>query len=303
MQSSAFFITCTDGHKMPVYSWLPGTEVLAVLHIAHGMSEYGQRYAPIAEILVRQGFAVYAHDHRGHGEATEMLGYAGDNFFNKQVDDIHLLMQYYHDLYPGKKIFLLGHSMGSFIAQRFFQLYGNEINGLILSATNGKEDPLLSFGIAVAWLQMKLFGARHISNLIDSLSFGKFNKVFKPNRTQSDWLSRSEAEVDKYVNDPKCGFVCTASLFYDFFRGLKDIFKKENIVKVPKNIPVYAFAGDRDAVGNMGKGFIQLIDNWNAAGVCDIEYKLYPGGRHEMLNEINREEVINDLSRWLKKHL
>ena len=102
MQSSAFFITCTDGHNMPVYSWLPGTEVLAVLHIAHGMSEYGQRYAPIAEILVRQGFAVYAHDHRGHGEATGMLGYAGRDFFNKQVDDIHLLMQYYHDLYPGK---------------------------------------------------------------------------------------------------------------------------------------------------------------------------------------------------------
>ena len=158
----------------------------------------------------------------------------------------------------------------------------------------------MSFGIALAWLQMKLYGPEYRSNLIDKLSFVKYNSHFKPIRTKADWLSRDTKAVDKYVNDPQCGFTCSALFFYYFFKGIGDDFNKKNIRQLPTNIPVYVFSGDKDPVGLFGKGVLQLISNWKAAGVKDISYKLYPDGRHEMLNEINRAEVLNGLVHWIK---
>jgi alpha-beta hydrolase superfamily lysophospholipase len=306
MQKKAFTLPCTDGHQMPVYKWLPGESPEYVLHIAHGMSEYAERYGPVAELLTQQGIAVYAHDQRAHGKATAKLndqGLGEDNWFYKQVDDIHVMMQYLKKTYPQQKIFLLGHSMGSFLCQRYFQLYGNEIDGVLLSASNGKRDPMMGLGIGVAWAQMKLFGPQYRSKLIDTLSFGKFNSYFKPNRTKADWLSRDKKVVDIYVSDPQCGFKCSALFFYYFFKGIGDCFNKENIRQLPTTIPVLVFSGDKDPVGLFGKGVLELVDNWKAAGVKDISYKLYPGGRHEMLNEINRAEVLQDLVNWMKGHL
>ena len=306
VSQKSYFLTCTDGHKMPVYAWLPDAAPTCVLHIAHGMAEYALRYHPIAEMLVQQGFAVYAHDHRAHGKAvasTDLQGIAEKDWFYKKVEDIHLMMLHLRTEYPNQKIFLMGHSMGSFLCQRFFQIHGTDIDGLILSATNGKNDPLMGFGIAVAWLQMKLFGHNYRSRLIDKLSFQKFNKGFAPNRTAHDWLSRDANEVDKYVADPQCGWVSSATFFYYFFKGIRDAFSKENIRHIPVDIPVYAFAGDKDPVGLEGKGFIQMINNWKAAGAKDISYKLYPDGRHEMLNDINRAGVVGDLVAWMMKHV
>jgi alpha-beta hydrolase superfamily lysophospholipase len=306
MPPKTSFITCSDGHQMPVYSWLPGTEPAGVVLISHGMAEYALRYSPIASLLLQENFAVYAYDQRGHGNAVsniDQLGIAEPAWFYKQVEDISAAVLYLRQHHSGKKIFLLGHSMGSFLCQRYFQLHGREIDGLILSATNGKNDPLLGTGISVAWLQMKLFGSTYRSKLIDSLSFGKFNAAFKPNRTVNDWLSRDNDEVDKYVADPLCGFVCSALFFYYFFSGIKDALQTNNIKTIPANVPVYAFAGDKDPVGLQGKGFLELIKKWKAAGSTDISYHLYKDGRHEMLNEINRHEVVNDLVNWLRKHL
>ena len=305
MQTKSFLITCADDHQMPVYAWLPDDEPAYILYIAHGMAEYARRYAAIAHILVQQGIAVYAHDNRAHGKAVKDendLGIAGPNWFYKQVDDIHLAMLYLKKQYPKHKIFLLGHSMGSFICQRYFQVHGKEIDGLILSATNGRQDPLMGFGILLAKLQVKMFGSKYRSHLIDKLSFQKFNKAFKPNRTAFDWLSRNTKEVDAYAEDPQCGFVCSALFFYYFFKGIKDSFSKENLKQLPKDIPVYAFAGDKDPVGLQGKGFLQLVQNWENAGVKNITYKLYKDGRHEMLNEINRQEVMQDLVSWIKSN-
>lgn len=301
----SFFISCADGHPMPVYGWLPPGEPIAVLHIAHGMAEYAERYHTIAGILVQNGIAVYAHDQRGHGKAVKDIaeqGITGHNWFNLQVDDIDLCIRAHRQAYPGTKVFLLGHSMGSFLAQRYFQLYGKNIDGLILSASNGKEDPLMSIGTGLAWIQMKLFGQAYRSALIDNLSFGQFNKKFKPNRTKADWLSRNKEEVDKYVADEQCGFAGTAQFYYYFFKGIKDCFKQENINKVPKDIPVYAFAGSKDPVGLEGKGFLVLVKKWKDAGVKDLTYHLYENGRHEMLNEINRDEVIGNLLSFIKTH-
>ncbi|MDB5276662.1 MAG: hydrolase, alpha/beta fold family [Ferruginibacter sp.] len=304
MQKQSFTLTCADGHLMPVYAWLPDAPPVSILHIAHGMAEYAERYNDIATIGVQQGIAVYAHDQRAHGKAvagSNALGLGEKEWFNKQVDDLHLLMLHLKKIWPERKLFLLGHSMGSFLCQRFFQLHGNSIDGLILSATNGKKDPLMGAGILIAGLQMKLLGANYRSKLINKLSFGKFNNAFKPNRTTFDWLSRDTKTVDDYIANPLCGFVCSAQFFYYFFKGIQAAFDN-NIQSIPTNIPVYAFAGDKDPVGLEGKGFLQLISNWKAAGVKDISYKLYPGGRHEMMNEINRAEVLQDLLQWINNH-
>lgn len=269
------------------------------------MAEYAERYDAVAKILVQQGIAVYAHDQRAHGKAVAniaTLGLGENDWFNKQVDDLNVIMLHLKNTWPQQKIFLLGHSMGSFLCQRFFQLHGNNIDGLILSATNGKKDPLIGAGIFVAWLQIKIYGADYRSALINKLSFSKFNNAFKPNRTDFDWLSRNTKTVDDYIADPQCGFICSAQFFYYFFKGIRDAFDKKNIQSIPSNIPVYAFAGDKDPVGLNGKGFLQLISNWKAAGVKDISYKLYSGGRHEMMNEINRGEVLEDLVLWMKRH-
>ncbi|MDN3654824.1 alpha/beta hydrolase [Ferruginibacter paludis] len=304
MQKQSFTITCADGHQMPVYAWLPDTLPVSILHIAHGMAEYAERYNDIADILVQQGIAVYAHDQRAHSKAVadlKAIGLGEKEWFNKQVDDLHLLMLHLKKIWPEHKLFLLGHSMGSFLCQRFFQLHSNSIDGLILSATNGKKDPLMGAGIFIAGLQMKLLGANYRSKLINKLSFGKFNNAFKPNRTAFDWLSRDTKTVDDYIANPLCGFICSAQFFYYFFKGIQAAFDN-NIQSIPTNIPVYSFAGDKDPVGLEGKGFLQLVSNWKAAGVKDISYKLYPGGRHEMMNEINRAEVLQDLVRWINNH-
>lgn len=304
MQTKSFHVTTAGGHQTPVYSWLPEEEPMAVLHIVHGMAEYAQRYTPIAAMLASKNLAVYAHDNRAHGHDVkdEMdLGIGEENWFNKAVEDIHIIIQFLRNKHPGKKIFLLGHSMGSFLCQRYFEMYGSEIDGLILSATNGETDPLMGAGIAVAWWQNKLMGRRYRSTLIDTLSFGKFNKAFRPNRTSHDWLSRDENEVGKYVTDPLCGYVCSAGFFYYFFKGIKDAFDKKNISHIPSHVPVYCFAGDKDPVGLNGKGFLQLIKNWQEAGIKDITYDLYKNGRHEMLNDVNREEVVENLVKWMGK--
>jgi alpha-beta hydrolase superfamily lysophospholipase len=304
MEPSRFVLPTYNAHPTPMYGWAPASDPLCIVHIAHGMAEYALRYQAIVEYFLKENIAVYAHDQRGHGQAVispAQQGLVKDNWFNEQVEDLQMILQHLRQLHPNKKIILLGHSMGSFISQRFFQLYGSQIDGLILSATNGKKDPLLGFGIAVTWLQKTLLGNNYRSTLIYQLSFAAFNKKFRPNRTPNDWLSRDEKEVDKYVADKQCGLVCSAGFFYDFFRGIKDALEIHHIKKIPKLTPVYVFSGDKDPVGLDGKGFLQLIENWKAAGALHISYDLYKDGRHEMLNEINREEVINNCLQWIKK--
>lgn len=270
------------------------------------MAEHALRYARVATSFTAENFAVYAHDQYGHGQAVaseDELGIVPENWFNQQLEDMNLLIKDLRERHHGKKIFLMGHSMGSFLSQRYFQLFGSQIDGLILSATNIKKDPLLGIGITLAAIQAKLFGSKYRSHLIDKLSFGRFNAAFKPNRTSHDWLTRNQEEVDLYIADPRCGFVCSAVFFRELFKGVQQAFNEKNIEEIPRHIPVYAFAGDKDQVGYEGKGFLKLVQKWKAADVQDLSYHLYKGGRHEMLNELNREEVIGNILTWLKKHL
>lgn len=293
----------SDGVELNVYKWIPEGKILGIVQIAHGMTETILRYDEFARYLNKNGFIVYGHDHRGHGltaKSKEELGYVADSEgFEWLVKDLYELMRIVKEKNQGLPIYLFGHSMGSFVSQRFMELHGNEVDGLILSGSNGEPPKIASLGILLADLEIKLCGRKHISKMMDKLSFGDFNKKFKPNRTSFDWLCSVENEVDKYIANDKCGFVCSASFYYDLLRGLKAIHIEENFKLIPKEIPIYIIAGDMDPVGNCGKGIINLYEKLKRFDVKDVQYKLYNNKRHEILNEDNKIEVMNDITKWL----
>jgi alpha-beta hydrolase superfamily lysophospholipase len=302
-------LTMEDGEKVFCYKWLPkiNTPPKAAIQIAHGMAEHAKRYDPFARFLVDSGFCVYANDHRGHGNTAGFSGkighFADENGWNLAVKDMHAITCFIKEQYPGLPIFLFGHSMGSFLSRHYIALYGNEVKGVILSGTGGDPGLLGCIGRFIAFLECRIKGIRSHSLLLTKLSFGKFNNSFKPNRTDFDWLSRDDMEVDKYIGDPFCGEVFTAGFFHDLFTGMKFINQSDNIKKIPKNLPVYLFSGDKDPVGNNKKGVEQVYNSYKKAGFSDVKLKFYKGGRHEMLNEINRKEVYGDIVGWLNEHV
>lgn len=308
MISKNFTFNSGDGKEIFVYIWLPDKEkIKAIVQISHGMAEHAKRYERLAKVLTENGYGVYANDHRGHGKTAgevENLGYLGDEEgFNWLVEDVHDLSKIIKKEYPKTPLFLLGHSMGSFIAQRYIMLYGEQLEGVILSGSNGKQGITLNIGSILAKMEIKKNGKKAQSPKLDNLSFGSFNKAFTPNRTKFDWLSSDNEEVDKYVEDPYCGTVFTSGFFYDFFNGLKEIEKDGNLKQVPKSLPIYIFSGSKDPVGKSGKGVVKLFERYKNHGIKDIEYKLYEDGRHEMLNEVNKSEVMEDIVNWLNTHL
>jgi alpha-beta hydrolase superfamily lysophospholipase len=307
LKSETLNFTDSDDWTIYAYRWLPEGEPRGIVNLVHGMAEHATRYERLAKALTDKGFALYAHDLRGHGKTAgslENAGYLGaGNGFEAVVRDARMVSGIIAADFPGKPLFVMGHSLGSFIVQRYIQEYGKEISGAVLSGTNGKADPLLPVAAFIARIIILFRGTSRPSPLLTKMSFGQYNKPFAPNRTAFDWLSRDAAEVDKYVNDPYCGFECSASFFLTLTKGLRKIGKTKNRKRVPHDLPIYLFAGSKDPVGLEGKGFLALASAYRELGISDIEYNLYEGGRHEILNEINRDEATQDLVNWLEKHL
>jgi len=309
MKSDTFSFKTADGIQVFVYRWLPddASIVKGAVQIAHGMAEHAARYERFAEALTKAGYAVYANDHRGHGKTAGKLENAGyfadENGWEKVVEDMHTLTGIVKKENPGKPFFLFGHSMGSFLSRHYSMLYANELSGLVLSGTGGDPGALGKIGLFVAKIDAKLHGRKAKSEIMNKLSFGAFNNAFKPNRTDYDWLSRDNAEVDKYINDPWCGAVFTAGFFCDMLGGLGYINKMENIARIPKALPVYLFSGSNDPVGANMKGVTQVYKTLKDAGLGDVTLKFYENGRHESLNEINRDEVFKDVIAWMDKHI
>lgn len=306
MQSETFTMLNAEAMPVHVYKWLPDAEtrIRAVVQIAHGMCETGKRYEELSALLTGHGFAVYANDHRGHGLTAgniERLGDAGENGFEGMIEDQLLLASELRKAHPGLPLFLMGHSMGSFLTQKIMCIHGKRFDGFVLSGTNGPQK-MLRLGIQLASAQMRLQGSTHRSLMLNAIVFGPYNKGFGVIRTPFDWLSRDEAEVDKYIDDPYCGQVCSARFFRDFFRLLLELHKPQLMKGLRKDKPVYVFSGEEDPVGQRGKGVRQLIELYQGYGIADLEYRLYPGGRHEMLHEINRDEVAAHLLDWLERH-
>ena len=306
MKKEVFSFISEPEKEIKYLRWLPDTKAKAVLQIMHGMAEHAARYDEFAHFLNEKGIAVYANDHRGHGATAGSIENAGffanTNGWNIVVQDCKKLTDIIKKENPGIPIFILGHSMGSLIARSYISRFTDELNGVILSGTSYNPSILLMFGKAVANIQHFFAGKKHRSTLLDALSFGNFNIKFKPSRTKFDWLNRDEKQVDLYIKDEYCGFVCTTSFYSDMFSGIINIQKKKIIQHISKKLPVYIISGEMDAVGNFTKGVKKIYELLKNYGIKDITIKLYKDDRHEILNELNKEEVYNDILIWLNKH-
>ncbi len=305
MITSELDIKMKDGQINHIYLWRPDEEISCkgVIQIVHGAAEYGKRYEDFAQYLTKNGFIVCASDYRGHGfsvkDKTDLGFFSDEDGWRKIVDDLYAITQYLKNEYKGLNVFLLGHSMGSFLARTYAILYGREITGLVLSGTAHNPKTLLMFGKYVAERDIKAGKARYKNPLLNQLTFRDLNKSFRSGKTDYEWLSRDPAIVEKYIEDELCGFDFTSSAFRDMFGGLLFITDRKNISKTPNELPILILAGKDDPVGEKGKMVMKCYNKYVDVGIKSVHVKLYEGMRHEILNEIGKEEVYQDILSWV----
>ena len=292
-------VQAADQQIFCVRHW-PHPAPRARLQILHGMAEHCERYQPLAEFLHQHGVEVIAHNHRGHGERGPAGHFADQDGWNKVLADVSTAQQVGNPQVP---LYLLGHSMGSFIARSWAARHGERLQGLLLSGSNQQPPGLFYLGRSVAWLLQRLQGGQHLSGVMNWLSFAAFNKPFQPARTGFDWLSRNPRAVDQYMGDPQCGHLCSLQLWQDVFGGLIEISRPASARQIPATLPLYLFGGDMDPVGRLGQGLPALAQLFAHTGHDKVTLRLYPEGRHEMLNEQNASDVFNDLLQWLNQQL
>ncbi|MBI6576527.1 alpha/beta hydrolase [Pseudomonas viridiflava] len=302
MKHETFWLDASDHCRLYVNAWLPDTTPLAVVMLAHGMAEHSGRYGRLGAALNAAGIALYAHDQRGHGK-TALQGrlghFANEDGWSKVVDDLATLSQSIGQRHAGAALFLLGHSMGSYIAQTYLMHHGASLQGAILSGSNFHPASFYRSANLVVRFERLRQGRKGRSALIEWLSFGSFNKAFEPTRTRFDWLSRDPDEVDKYIQDPLCGVRCTNQLWADMLGGLQKISEPSNLAQIDSNLPLLIIGGECDPV-SAGKRLKDLADALAEAGHQVLQLNVYPQARHELLNDINRDEVTQDLLDWLK---
>ncbi len=310
VKSSDFLHTTSDGKKVFVRKWLPSGTPKALLLLAHGMAEHSARYEGLAAAMAASGWATYAPDHRGHGRTADgdsgELGWLAErDGFSRVRDDLHEVALAAAVEYPGLPLFLLGHSMGSLLAESYLFSYGKELAGCVLSGVPAPPSPLLgAFGKLIAGLGSAIKGQKAPARILHKMSFEANNGDFAPARTPCDWLSRDAAEVDKYVADPLCGFVCSFGFYRDLFAGFSSLYGPgASFSGLRKPVPIFIIAGAEDPLGG-AKGFVSLLSGkFKAVGLQDVATRLYPGARHEVLNETNRDEVVGDIKAWLEAKL
>jgi alpha-beta hydrolase superfamily lysophospholipase len=308
MVRNEFTFLSADGNtQLHAVEWVPEGNARAVLHISHGVAEYILRYEPLAEYLTARGFAVVGHDHLGHGSSVTEGGtrlYFGPSGSWKWVTgDLYTLRTLAGKRTPGVPWFLLGHSMGSFLARTYLIRYPGTVNGAILMGTGQMSPALIAAGKTVAMEESLRLGADQPSPVVDKLAFGAYNKRFAPNRTGYDWLSLDAENVDRYIADPLCGGTPTSGLFREMLDGLHFIAKPANLRRMNLNTPVLFVSGAMDPVGDCGKGVQRAYRSFQKAGVRDVSLRLYPELRHELLCEASRETVYADLLRWMERRL
>ena len=294
------------GRTLHAFRCVPEGPVRAVVQLSHGMVEFIDRYKPLAEYLAAQGILVTGHDHLGHGASIRTkadYGYFAQPDGNRAVlDDLHAVTEQTKALYPGVPYFLLGHSMGSFYARQYLCEWGSELDGAIILGTGFQPKALVRLAKGICRVQAALFGWHHRSKLVERLSFAGYNNGLE-GRTTHDWLNRDAAEVDKYLADERCTFTFTVNAYYSMFSGILRLHDPAFVAQVPKDLPLLFLAGDADPVGERGKGVERAVQSLRDAGVRNIEVKFYPGARHELLVETNRQEVFADIAGWIEKQL
>ena len=283
-----FFLSRDGKTKIHAVKWIPEGKPVCILQIVHGMAEYIERYERLASVLTKQGILVTGEDHLGHGKSVGENGIYG--YFCAHdpatvvVRDVHRLKKMVQEQYPGVPYLLLGHSMGSFILRNYLSRYGSGIDGAIVMGTGMQPKAVLNAAKAVTKLQKTFFGDAHVSRLLDKMAFGSYQKKI------TDGVGSM---------DPQCGFVFTVNGFETLFELIGRLHDPESINKIPKELPVLFVAGQEDPVGSYGKAVLEVAESFKNSGMTQVECKLYPGMRHELVNEIGREEVDADLLKWI----
>ena len=302
------FPSHTGEGSIAAHTWLPDCsegEIKGVIQFVHGMSEYVKRFDHVAQYLTGLGYVFAGEDHAGHGESLpddEHTGFfAKEDGWNKVVLDTYELHKQLKQRYPDKKHILYGHSMGSFIARACASRYPGEYDAFIFSGTAG-HNPGIGLGKLIAAREIKHRGAMGHSRLLDALVIGPYIQSVRNRRTDFDWLSRDPEGVDKYIDDPLCGFNFRCAGYRDLFCGLEEVSRKDWAGKVP-NVPIYIVSGDKDPVGGMGKGVREVCDRLVRSGKTHVVLQLYKGGRHEMHNETNSDEVLRGIAAFLRGNL
>lgn len=303
-----FQFTSTNGERdLHCRQWIPDGPIKGVVQIVHGVAEYIERYHDFAVFLASNGYVAVGDDHLGHGYSASRdfpLGWFGEqNGWMTIVQDEKKLHDLLIDWYPGVPMILLGHSMGSFMARTYIGLWPNDYDLCILSGTGWQPGIVCKAGLAMANREIKTNGSLYRSDFLQNLAFGSYLKKIENPIGKNDWINRSESEIRRYDADPLCGFTGTAGLMRDMMYGLSLICRDSHIEKMNKNVPVLFISGDADPVGNWGKGVKKTAARFRWLAVRDVTVKLYPGARHEVISELNHQEVWCDVLNWIQSKI
>ena len=293
----------TDIHAV---EWTPEGEIIGVVQIVHGMMEFIDRYEPFALFLCGKGYAVVGHDHLGHGASVfseEKYGYFAMKGGNRAlISDMRQLQRITQEKYPHLPYFMFGHSMGSFLTRQYICMHAKKLDGAILSGTGYHSAVEAETGKLLCRLIARFKGWTYRSKLITAITIGGYNKRFEPAKTKADWLTRDEAIVNAYIADSRTHHMFTLNAYYNMFVGLKYIALRSNLEKIPYTFPVLFVSGAMDPVGNFGAGVRKAAAQMKSTGMKDIGCIFYPNDRHEILNELDREQVYKDIWAWIEKH-
>ena len=314
MVQSIISLTQDDGYVQSLRLWLPGSDSSGntmpkgFIHICHGMAEHSGRYQEFAQWMCEKQWGVIAQDHRGHGlnleKPEEIQGYFGPkDGWARIVDDSLTLTNFLNTQYPQVPKILLGHSMGSFLARTMASRLGNSkqksYQAYIFSGTAGNPGFMGKVGAKLAQWEARRKGPTHPSTMMNTLMFGSYSKAFKPKRTEFDWVSSSPSEVDGYVADPWCGFLCTSQFYADLLQAVLYVNSEQCFTTQEQSIPVLLCSGAQDPVGDFGKGVRWVEEQFKTTGIEHVTTILYPDGRHEMFHEAQKTQVFNDLWNWI----
>ncbi|SIT66978.1 alpha/beta fold hydrolase [Edaphobacillus lindanitolerans] len=298
-------IQTTDGHMISAFVLEPAAKPIGHIHLLHGMAEHIGRYGGFAEKLREAGYLVSGHDHRGHGETWRLNGtkgyFAEENGFERVVRDAFEVITAVREKHPSPNLILFGHSMGSFVARRYAQLFGNTLDGAIFMGSGAHPGPVIAGGRLLAGAYTAAGAGKEPNQLLNSLTFGRYNSRFGDADTPFAWLSDDAEEVRAYMDDEDSGFVSTTGLFSDLFDGLDLIHRDREIRRMPATLPILFISGASDPVGADGKGIFKAAEQLVKNGVQDVTVHLVEDGRHEILHSRHRDEVTRFLVGWLER--